>query len=168
MALVAPAASTSPSSLMGVVSFRALSSVQVSWSRYHAVPLSFTLLSWPAIYLCISLLILYIFLSIHLFVYLYIYLFFVCLFVSPWIIQTILHIHTLSLSLLHLMSLYLSRSLPPLYQWCNGPHCGPVVVLHTVENFVLHSSEGCLIFSISVSGVWANSCLGLVFSNTTA
>ncbi len=54
-----------------------------------------------------------VYLSIYLSVYLWISLLFWCL----WIIQTILHIQTLSLSLslslLHLLSLYLSRSLPP-------------------------------------------------------
>lgn len=55
----------------------------------------------------------------------------------------------------------------PLSQWCNGPHCGPVVVLHAVQNYDLYaSSEGFAIFCTSVSGVWDNSCLGLLVNTT--
>lgn len=174
MALVAPAAPTSP------MACNLLPPPLWVWyllvlchrckSHGHAITLSIflSLFSTALSSFCAS-----IYLSIclsHVFFYLYIYLsIYLCISLFVWMsLNNSSHSsysHTLSLS----VTLTVTVPLPPtapLSQWCNGPHCGPVVVLHAVQNLV--SSEECLIFSISVSGVWANSCLGLVFSTATA
>lgn len=104
-------------------------SVQASWSRYHATFPSFALLHGPMHSNPPYTVSLY-----HLFRLL-------------WIIQkNIFHIRTLSLLLLHFLSLYLpNHSPPPFYQWCDGPH------------FSWCSSEGCFFLSTCVS-------LGLLIS----
>lgn len=60
---------------------------------------------------------------------------------AVWITQkSTLHFHTLSLLLLHFLSLYLFNHCPPpppFSQWCDGPHCGVVVVLHSRTLFFL-------------------------------
>lgn len=79
-----------PPSLMGVVSVVLRHECKPSWSRYHAV--SFSHSPPLAIYLSIS----------------------ICEFVWLSLNNSNSSSHSLSLFLLHLLSLYLSRSLPPL------------------------------------------------------
>lgn len=101
------------------VFWRFFLSVQASWSRYHATFPSFALLHGPMHSNPPYTVSLY-----HLFRLL-------------WIIQkNIFHIRTLSLLLLHFLSLYLpNHSPPPFYQWCDGPHCGVVVILQYKLSF---------------------------------
>lgn len=74
------------------------------------------------------------------------------LFGSLWIIQkSVLHYHTLSLLLLHFLSLYLSNHCPPTHLSLSGPHCGVVAVLKYRALFSWCSSQGCVIPSTSVS-----------------
>lgn len=122
MAVVVPVAQNSPlglatSALLPLVGV--VLSVQASWSRYHATFPSFALLHGPMHSNPPYTVSLY-----HLFRLL-------------WIIQkNIFHIRTLSLLLLHFLSLYLpNHSPPPFYQWCDGPHCGVVVILQYKLSF---------------------------------
>lgn len=150
VALNPPPATSSLLPLVGVVFFfGAFLSVQASWSCYHTTFLSFTLLHGPIYYNPLYMVSVY-----HFFRLL-------------WIIHRIVcsnpPILTLTVTLPVTVAL---QSLPPPFsQWCDGPHCGAVVILQYRTLFSWRSSEGCFFLSTSASlGLLIS---GLVFKAAT-
>lgn len=129
---------------MSVVSFGASSSAQVSWSRYPAASFNFTPLHYPVLPLLIYLSVCPSVSTTYFSLYSASLRLCLCLFVLMYLNNSDPSPHTFLL----LLSLYIAAHRRPptlplsLSKRCNGPHCGPLVVLHGVQKFCLTLLRG--------------------------